>query len=452
MPSTYYRTPLTTGWRWRLANSNGQTEADENPKLREWNVVDKSVPSVIHSELLANKDIEDYRVGENERSVQWVGLADWEYSCSFHGPDTKAEEINLVFEGLDTIATVKLNGTEILQSENQFLSHRVSIKHLLKAEGQNELSIVFQSAVKKSRELEGKHGKRTSIIRDAGRNYIRKSAYHWGWDWGPVILTAGPWKPVFLETCDNRIADVHITSDLATDHGSALVTINIRVEYQLLSHSFTIKITDQDGQVVAKEHLSSIGQNATVSVRLLDPKLWWPNGQGDQHLYTLRGSLLDTSSGEIFDSKVLRFGIRTIKVIQRPLTDAPGKTFMFNVNGRDIFAQGANWIPADNLLTTVSRSRYFDWMKLARYHHLNMIRVWGGGIYEAEDFFDACDELGLLVWHDFAFACGDYPTNPEFLAIVKKEAETQVLRLRNRTSLALLCGNNEDFMFCDMGK
>ena len=144
-----------------------------------------------------------------------------------------------------------------------------------------------------------------------------------------------------------------------------------------------------------------------------------------------------------------KFGVRTIEIVQRPLDDAPGKTFIFNVNGRDIFSQGGNWIPADNLSSTITRERYFTWIRLARYNHLNMIRVWGGGLYETEDFFDACDEFGILVWHDYAFACGDYPIHEEYLDNIREEAEHQTIRLRNRASLALLCGGNEDFMLND---
>lgn len=447
MPVLSLRTALATGWKWRLANSNGEPEAEQNSSLKNWTEVAHGIPSVAHSELLSSKAIEDYRQEEHERKIQWVGKADWEYSCSFPTPKSTGREIDLVFEGLDTIATVTLNGVEILRSDNQFLCHRTPVREHLKPAGEenNSLSILFESVVKKGAELELKYGKRTSIMRDPARNHFRKSGYHWGWDWGPIILTAGPWKPIFLETYDNRIEDVHIVSDLAPDHKSARLSLTVKTASDSATYHLEATITDQSGRKVIHESLkSNVGD-----FRIDQPKLWWPNGQGDAHLYSVQVLLIDSSSNETIDSKTLRFGIRKIELVQRPLTDAPGTTFMFSVNGREIFSQGANWIPGDNLLHTMTRQRYYDWIKLARHHHLNMIRVWGGGIYETEDFFDACDELGLLVWHDFAFACGDYPTHPEFLDNVRKEAEAQVLRLRNRSSLALLCGNNEDFMLND---
>ncbi|KAJ9611493.1 hypothetical protein H2200_004677 [Cladophialophora chaetospira] len=449
MSSPVETVPLTSGWEWRLSNTNGDKEAEKHVDLKEWHDVTQGIPSVIHSELLASKSIEDYRHGENERQIQWVGCADWEYSCSFPTPEYKANEVDLVLEGLDTIATVTLNGKEILHSENQFIPHRIPVKADLKAPGhENELSIVFCSTVTKGKELEDKYGKRKALMRDPVRNHFRKAGYHWGWDWGPIVLTAGPWKPIYLQHYDSRIADAQVIADLADDHKSANVTVNIRTAGSSEKAKFRTKISDHEGNEIESSDgpIASSG-DATSVLKITDPKLWWPNGQGDQHLYTVEVSLL--TGDKVIDSQKFKVGIRTISLIQRSLTDAPGKTFMFNVNGRDIFAQGACWIPADNLLTTVTRERYFEWMKLAKFNHLNMVRVWGGGIYETDDFFDACDEMGLLVWHDFAFACGDYPTHPSYLENVKAEAKAQVLRIRNKTSLALLCGNNEDFMLED---
>ena len=229
------------------------------------------------------------------------------------------------------------------------------------------------------------------------------------------------------------------------DHESADISVTVTAVESDQSPSMNIEIIDSNGHAVAT--LSGKTSNP-VTITLKSPKLWWPNGQGDQHLYSTKVSLLDAES-KVLDQSTTRFGIRTIEVIQRPLKEAPGTTFMFRVNGRDIFAQGGDWIPADMLLPTISRERYFEWIRLARHCHLNMIRVWGGGIYETEDFFDACDEMGMLVWHDYAFACGDYPIHGAFIDTITKEAEAQTTRLRNRASLALLCGGNEDFMLAD---
>ncbi|KAK5189616.1 hypothetical protein LTR99_006149 [Exophiala xenobiotica] len=441
---------LNTGWKWRLANSNGASIPAEASSIKEWNPV-KRFPSVIQMELLDNKLIPNPNIGLNERVIQWAGEVDWEYATTFLTPEAQ-EVTELVFDGLDTYATVRLNGKEILRSENMFLPQRVNVKYLLKTEGQeNELSIVFDSAIKIANGLEVKFGARTSWMRDKRRMHLRKVQCHWGWDWGPKILTAGPWLPVYLESYVARLDNIHVSSDLADDHSSATVTVEMQGSRNSVSKMAKVTIFDMNGSEIASSKVL-LDESAKASEKLpvACPKLWWPNGQGSQHLYTAKVELLDGSSSSPMDDMSSRFGIRTIKLIQRPLTGADGETFMFSVNGRDIFCQGGNWIPADNLQPTMTRERYNDWMRLARYSNLNMIRVWGGGIYETEEFFDACDEFGMLVWHDWAFACGNYPIHQEFLDSVKAEVEAQTIRLRNRASLALICGGNEDFFLNDM--
>lgn len=449
MSAQHQRIQLREDWSWRLAACNGDQNAQKYPELKQWHPA-RHVPSVIQADLLQAKAIPDYRLGSNEKDIQWIPNADWEYSCKFKTPDSNANIIDLVFEGLDVIATVVLNGREILSSENQFIPQRVSVKNLLKTDtsSKNELSILFHSVSKHGKMLEEKYGKRKSIMRDPIRCHFRKSAYHWGWDWGPIVVTAGPWKPVYLDIYNSRISDINVGTTLSDDHKTAQILVGMSTA-GAKKGIVEVKITDNDNVEVAGKHIA-IGDKIELKFSIADPRLWWPNGQGQQHLYTVQTVLRDDSA--IVDTSNQRFGIRTISVIQRPLDNASGSTFLFNVNGRDIFSQGACWIPADNLLHTVSRQRYYDWIKLAKYAGLNMIRVWGGGIYESDDFFDACDEYGILVWHDFAFACGDYPTHQEYLDSIKQEAETQVKRLRNRASLALLCGNNEDFMLCDWTK
>jgi beta-mannosidase len=247
-----------------------------------------------------------------------------------------------------------------------------------------------------------------------------------------------------------RIDNLHVTSIISSDH--SLVDLDIEVN---LASSAPPSCTVQVEILNDKEHVIS---KATLYIRdaitgktnihLQNPKLWWPYGQGEQSLYKARATL-QTNERVTLDISTTQFGIRSITVIQRPLDNEPGKTFMFNVNGRDIFIQGGDWIPADNLLPRIKREKYFGWMELAQKSNLNMIRVWGGGIYEPEDFWDACDQAGMLVWHDYAFACGDYPTHKAFLDSVRREAEVQTTRFRNRASLAVLCGGNEDFMLAD---
>lgn len=262
------------------------------------------------------------------------------------------------------------------------------------------------------------------------------------------MVTSGPYKPIYLETFTSRISDLCITTTkLSDDHSSA----DIQCELDLSGSpggqsSIELTITDEAGTTAAQMTVPVSTWSAAITIS--SPKLWWPNLQGKQHLYTATARLL-TSTSTGLDTLSTRFGIRSISLIQRPLTSASGTTFLFCVNGRDIFVQGGNWIPCDMQLPSISRERYYSWIELARRCNLNMVRIWGGGIYESEDFFDACDELGILVWHDYAFACGDYPTHASFLDNVREEAEVQTRRLRGRASLALLCGGNEDFMLAD---
>jgi len=242
-----------------------------------------------------------------------------------------------------------------------------------------------------------------------------------------------------------------VTSSLFPDVSWAMVHINVStVASSEGANTVLITVLDADGEEVIQSDLEVKDGKATATKVFPSPNLWWPNGEGDQYLYTLKTTLLGAEKA-LLDETTTRFALRSISLIQRPLDDEPGTTFMFNVNGRDIFIQGGNWIPADNLLPRITREKYFAWIGMAKKSHLNMIRVWGGGIYETEDFFDACDENGILVWHDLAFACGDYPIHDAFLENVTKEVEAQVTRIRNRACLALLCGGNEDFMLAEMG-
>ncbi|PSN71484.1 glycoside hydrolase, partial [Corynespora cassiicola Philippines] len=411
-----------------------------------------SFPSVIHQELLARDLIPNYHIGQNERQIQWVGQCDWEYRAQFVTPKKLLSNTDLVFEGLDTFATITLNGNQILRSENMFVPARVNAKDYLRDPGEeNEIVITFESAVKVGSQFEKIYGKRRAWMRDTKRYYERKAQYSWGWDWGPIVLTAGPWKPAYLDTYDTKIEDVYFrTLSLAPNHTNADIGIDVNISSANTNLQALVTLTDAKGKEAANISIPLNGTDAgSIEWRIKSPKLWWPNGQGQAHLYNASIKLV-SSEGTILDTKSLKFGVRTTEVIQQPLNGEPGTTFMFRVNGRDIFAQGGNWIPADNLLPTITRKRYFDWIKLGAYSHLNMIRVWGGGIYETDDFFDACDAHGILVWQDFGFACGDYPTNSDFLSAVREEASSVVLQLRNRASLALFAGDNEDFMLTDL--
>ncbi|GEM09700.1 beta-mannosidase, glycoside hydrolase family 2 protein [Rhodotorula toruloides] len=341
-------------------------------------------PSVIHEELLAVGEIPDPFLGRNEEAVQWVGEADWIYRCEFEVerlPEKRSkdgeheeEKADLVFEGLDTFATAYLNGDKILEADNMFREWRVPIRPSGLRRGRNSLYFVFHSAFRRGRELQtqvlGRNKSWPAWNGDPSRLFVRKAQYQYGWDWGPTLMTAGPWRPVRLEVYRSRIVDLR-------------------------------------------------------------------------------------STGEVLDSVTRRVGFRRLRVARHRLEHPPqpGHTFLFEVNNVPFFSGGSNWIPIDSILTRATKSRYGRWLKLAKAGNQKMIRVWGGGIYEDEAFYKLCDELGLLVWQDFMFACGAYPAQvDDFRANVEAEVDAVVKRLRTHPSLAIFAGNNEDYQIAEAEK
>lgn len=400
-------------------------------------------PSQVHLELLAAKIIEDPNIGLNETGLQWIGERDWEYSASF-----EVAEINicayadLVFEGLDTFATVSLNGIEILVSENAFHTHRVCVRELLKV-GLNRLKIHFASAITKGHELYKRNGEGIVWNGDPSRLHVRKPQYHYGWDWGPVLMTCGPWKPVTLEQYDFRISEIRVETSLAQRFAEEDVTVTVHATIfpEAFNGNLDLDFTDPDGMHMAAI-VSATAGTAKHIFEVKKPKLWFPCGSGAQPLYTLTATL-----GMQIQSK--RIGLRCTELVQHELKDQDGTSFFFRVNGVPVFAGGSNWIPADNFHCRLTRKDYFAWVKRATEGNQNMLRVWGGGIYESDDFYDACDELGVLVWQDFMFGCGQYPAGPAFQASVLKEVEDNLLRIRHHPCLALLAGNNEDYQVAE---
>lgn len=251
-----------------------------------------------------------------------------------------------------------------------------------------------------------------------------------GWDWGPTLLTCGPWRPIFLEIYHARISDLSFTTNVDRSLDSAEIVARAEIEGVADKIAFEISI---DGAVVGTEIVSIDGDTASATFKTQKPKLWYPHTYGKQPLYLLSAKLYH--KGIVLDSASKRFGLRRARVIQRRLTDASGLTFSFEINNIPIFCGGSNWIPADMFTPLISAERYRNWVKMAVDGNQIMIRVWGGGIFEEQAFYDACDEMGVLVWQDFLFACGNYPTHPDFLDLVKKEATVNVKRLRHHPSI-----------------
>jgi beta-mannosidase len=390
-----------------------------------------SVPGCVHADLRANKLIPDPFWGRNERDLRWIEEKDWRYRRSFKVDPALLgnENIDLVMEGLDTLATVRLNGKEVARSDNMFVGHRVPVRSLLRA-GANQIEIRFASPMPYIRARQKPDDVHEWCDPVGGSSHIRKQPCSFGWDWGPRLATCGIYLPIALEGWSgNRIESVKV----AQRHRRGRVALSLEPRLARTAKSSRFRITVKfRGKIVA--------QRTGLQVTIPNPQLWWPNGHGTQPLYDLQLELLG-ADGAATDRWQRTIGLRTIELDRHP--DKFGESFQFKVNGRPIFAKGANWIPAHALVTEATDATYDDLLTSAADAHMNMIRLWGGGIYEKEIFYDLCDRKGLLVWHDFMFACALYPGDPAFLKSVRREAEYQVQRIAHRACLALWCGNNE---------
>ena len=410
-----------------------------------------SVPGTIHTDLMANGIIEDPYYRLNERKVQWVDKKDWVYQCAF---EISAEEFvrhhhELQFEGLDTYASVYINDRLILQSSNMHRSYSVDVKEYL-IEGSNTLRILLESPIKRGLELydaldytipvsandqaetgEVPGGKRVNV-------FTRKAAYHYGWDWGPRLVTSGIWRPITLLSWDDfRISELLLTSQLNGDVAAVMAQIEIESKIENANAALQLKL-DDDIIASTKLRLNKGKQKFNLPIKIDRPELWWPNGLGRQHLYNIEVKL---QRKEVISTVNQSIGIRNIELVADSTLSQPN--FYFKVNGAPTFAKGVNYIPQDLFLPRVSTKDYERILQAAADANMNMIRVWGGGVYENDRFYELCDSLGLMVWQDFMFACAVYPGDSAFLDNVKHEAIDNIKRLRKHPSLALWCGNNE---------
>ncbi|KDQ64291.1 glycoside hydrolase family 2 protein [Jaapia argillacea MUCL 33604] len=438
--------PIDQGW------SFTQSGGGKGTKDGEWLGVSQ-FPTSVHVELLKLKRIPDPFVGLHEWDVQWIGETEWVFKTTFSVKDTElaAPNVDLVFDGLDTFATVTLNGQKILQTFNQFIHHRVPVKEILKS-GSNELSISFDSAFLTGRDVEKAHEKYALWNGDSSRLHVRKAQYNYGWDWGPVLMTVGPWKPITLHTYTSSINQVDIRPKV-----SPSLSVDLSVSFSLsnkIPSSASVVLKDSKGnKVLGETGIKTDGGNGLVQWSLEGGKvdLWWPIGYGKQPLYTVEIEVVD-KQGQVIDKKTEKIAFRRAVIVEDKLVDQEGLTFLFEINNVRIFCGGSNWIPADSFLTTMTSQRYRDWLQLLVDGNQNMIRVWGGGIYEYDVFYDICDELGILVWQDFMFGCGQYPAYDSFVDSVKLEAEQNVERLRHHPSIVIFAGNNEDYQLAESNK
>ena len=430
---------LHEGWKFRQA------------RLTNW--YPATVPGVVHTDLLQNKIIEDPFFRLNERGLQWIDKEDWVYETCFTlaADMMRKENMELVFEGLDTYADVYLNDECILKADNMFRRWSIPVRQYIREEN-NILKVYFHSPVKidvpkwdalpyqypasnDQSENGGLFNKKISI-------FARKAGYHYGWDWGPRLVTSGIWRPVYIRAwSDLRINDVFIEQK-EVGAGRAVIAGHVELDADKDMNGVLVTITDEvTGRVLGEwqADLKRGTNRVTVDFVLHKPKLWWSNGLGEPFLYRFRTDII--AGGELLDSKTERVGIRSLKVVHQP--DKDGHTFYIELNGRPVFAKGANYIPLDNFLPRVTPENYKRTILDAAGVNMNMLRVWGGGIYENDVFYDLCDEYGIMIWQDFMFACSMYPAEGALLDNIHQEAVDNVKRLRNHACIALWCGNNE---------
>lgn len=410
---------LDSGWQFRQL-FEGPGYPQNHAGAPGW--LDAVVPGHVHLDLERAGVIADPFCRMLEYSARWIDFERWEYQTVFEwSPDASLPRRVLRFEGLDTVCTVSLNGTEIAHHDNMFVPLEVDVSSSL-VDGANTLSIVFESPIKVGAERRKAYFEKEGLAWDTAqfdeRAFVRKIQCMSGWDWGPRLISAGIWKPVRLVEFASRITQLSVHQEPL---GGKKHRVWVEAE------------VEGDGELsVTFMGQTKTGQDASFEV---EGDLWWPSGMGEQTLYPLEATL----GGHTIVKNV---GLRTIKLLRE--ADAVGESFTFEVNGVQVFARGANWIPNDSFPSRITRDDYWDQIAVCRDLNMNMLRVWGGGMYESEDFYDACDALGIMVWQDFPFGCSYYPDDEAAQAVIAAEAGYNIKRLRDRACLALWCGNNEN--------
>lgn len=426
---------LDKGWEFSQAGSN------------EW--MSARVPGTVHQDLLDHGRLPDPFYGMNEQKVQWVEKEDWLYRTVFTvtADQLKSDAAWLTFEGLDTYADVYLNGSLLLKADNMFVGHKLAVKDVLR-EGENRLMIRFRSPVEETAPQWDTDGFNYPADNDHSEKrmsvYTRKAPYSYGWDWGIRLATSGIWRPVKLTFCNGAaIDDFFVRQQEVTEQVA-------KVDNQLEINNVTstpkeaqVKVVYAYGEqadTLTRTVVLQPGKNSlSMPAWIEKPHLWMPNGWGDPALYTFTATV--SVDGKEVASREEAIGLRSIRVVMED--DKDGKSFYFEVNGKPMFAKGSNYIPGDALLPNMTGERYARLFEDIRAANMNMVRVWGGGIYENDRFYEEADRNGILVWQDFIFACTTYPHDPTFLKRVSEEAVYNMRRLRNHASLAMWCGNNE---------
>jgi beta-mannosidase len=395
-----------------------------------------TVPGNVFTDLLHHKIIEDPFVKNNEEKAQWVSNKNWEYKTAFNLSEEviQKKNIELIFNGLDTYTTIFLNDSLIGQTNNAFKGFSFKVDAIIKSE--NKLKIIFTNT---NYHESIKEEKNPYKLPEGKRIFTRKAQFQYGWDWGPKLNTAGIWKGIFINAWDDlKFEDIYIKQKEVNNEKA---TLSAEIVIESPSDKNVTLFTKINREVISSNISLKKGRHTyKVPIEITNPKLWWTHNLGKSYLYNFNFQLI--SDGKIKDEKSIKKGIRTIKLITKK--DTIGESFYFELNGKPVYVKGANYIPQNSFQNKVSVEHYEKLLSDVVETNMNMLRVWGGGIYENDIFYDLCDEKGILIWQDFMFACAMYPGDKAFLKNVKEEAEQQVKRLRNHSSIALWCGNNEN--------
>jgi len=395
------------------------------------------VPGCIHTDLLKHKIIKEPFIGTNEDIVQWVENKDWEYKTDFKLSENifNKEKIDLIFEGLDTYAKVYLNDSLIITSNNMFITYVIECKDILTSDN-NQLLIVFKSPVNEGLYLWEEY---PYNVPGGYKVLTRKAGFHYGWDWGARLVTSGIWRPVKIHAWNTaKINNIQISTDSISENLAKLKASYDTDIFTEGKYSLSIKYNDKilNTQTMFFEQ----GEHSTdLTFHIKEPKLWWTNGLGEAFLYKFDFEL--SKDNKIIDLKTISHGIRTVELVKEK--DEYGESFYFKLNNVPVFMKGANYIPQDNFQNRVTKKDYEKLIQIVCESNMNMLRVWGGGIYENDYFYELCDKNGILIWQDFMFACAMYPGNIDFLEDVNTEVKQNIKRLRNHPCIALWCGNNE---------
>jgi beta-mannosidase len=432
---------LTLNGVWQLTYNTLGKNQDK------WNrTIPATVPGDIHLDLMAAGLICEPLISDNSKKYHWIEEKEWWYSKKFEVSETFfGKKIELVCDGLDLTADIWVNGVLVGSANNMFVQHRFDVGKVL-CVGENEILVRLDVGFNAVGDVPTEKFAKSWGREEPRRPWMRKAQQSFYWDVAPRLLTCGIWRDIYLESFDEVIlSDVYVTSQTRADTATVSVFAEITSSISDICE-LEVVVKDEKSEIIRKVPvaLHKGEQKKQIDVELKNPKLWWPNGMGNANLYQVSIRLLN-EDGYLYGEKQLKHGIRTIEILQESLNENE-RTFTVVVNGFKVFCKGGNWVPSDSIYARINREKEYKLLKYAQEANFNMIRIWGGGVYPDTFFYEICDELGIMVWQDFMYACAYYPDfEPAFCAGAKEEAEKVVRKFRNHASLALWCGNNETY-------